>query len=71
VTHLNISAPDEKLKALQKFSLAGQYAILFCQCVQRHERDGIIVFPIERVFSTFKARTWCDAWRNSANNKSV
>jgi hypothetical protein len=50
VTHKNIAAADEKVKALQKFSLAGQYAILFCQCEQRHERDGIL-FSLLKAFS--------------------
>jgi hypothetical protein len=71
VTHRDIATANGKLNALQKFSLPGQHAILFCQCEQRHERDGIVAFPIQQVFSTFKIRPWYDAWINFTNGKSV
>jgi hypothetical protein len=71
VTHHNVRSADPKIKALKKFSPPDQYVILFCQCEQRHERDGIIIFPIEEVFSTFRTRPWCDAWTNFALGKSV
>jgi hypothetical protein len=66
VTHKNIEGAEAKIEALKKFSLPGQYAILFCRCEKPENVDGIIVFPIHEVFSALKQNNWGKLWLDVA-----
>jgi hypothetical protein len=66
VTHKNIEGAGAKIEALKKFSLPGQYTILFCQCEKPENVDGIVIFPIHEVFSELKQNTWGRRWLDVA-----
>jgi hypothetical protein len=69
VTHKNIADANGKIEALKKFSLPGQYAVLFCQCEKQQNVDGIMVFPIQEVFSAFIESNWGKLWLDIARGK--
>jgi len=66
VTHNTIKQADRKLDALKKFRTANRsYAILFCDCESLVHRDGVIVFPIRKVYSVFTRTKTGKRWLNS------
>ena len=65
VTHTRVDRVSDKLDRLAACAGPGDVAVLFCRCDQAHERDGVLVYPLSRVFerytSTPVGQTWLDA----------
>jgi hypothetical protein len=56
VTYGSFDSKDvqEKRNLLQKFSGRNAHRILFCKCERSFSEKGIIIFPIEEVYSRFR-----------------
>ena len=69
VTYGRETDVSSKLATLRKFGLSGNaYLILFCRCDVQACRDGVIVFPLQKVFDAMTADDVGRRWLSAAVN---
>ncbi len=62
VTYLDLDASTKKLETLNAYKGNGVHLVLFCKTSEVKRQDGVTIYPIERVLSSFVATEQGRKW---------